>query len=210
MSLLSTAEAASIRTTLGLLLAHRSANARFRATPATASFGMPVSVVDGPGAKKQVGRIAARRIVATVENAQPQGNGTEGQYPGYLMGQLNETAINGALDTAVAFADSEGPPRPAAIEIVPVNLFPESLFERPAGLGDADAVAAVATELAPTPTDFGLMDLERRAAVAARVNDGRGRLVAHREPPTRGAVPPDVVASRRLLHTNFATSTVAT
>ena len=91
----------------------------------TLANGIPVIV--GLGPKKQMVRIATRRIVAMMTDVQSVRDWTNGQQPSPSVGLLNPTPILGNEKLSIAERIPASGPFPAPVSYV--NFFPESMSD---------------------------------------------------------------------------------
>lgn len=89
-----------------------------------ASFPSRVHDVVVCGSSKQMGGIAAERVVAGMANIQARGERSLGQLVSKTM--RLDSGMTGGIETAISTRSSARFPGPAFVRPAPVNLFPET------------------------------------------------------------------------------------
>ena len=156
----------------------------------------PTRVLDSPDNVDPLIVVArAERHVTGVEYAQVVRNGLAArQDPGDPMGILvSALPSNGSVGVATACR-----PEPAITGPIDVGAKDVGKGDDPAG--DSSGAAACVTAIPGRPKTAGRLAVDTVPALRAR-DGNRGTIRLHREPPTRGAVPPDIRLSRGVLAT---------
>jgi hypothetical protein len=175
---------------------------RFASTSVAPTLPMAISVVVGACSKKQMGRVAARWIIAAVKHA----GGLSGrlavcQDVGDDMSQRAGATVDGRLDAAIA-TKAIGSPRPTRIGASgAIHFRPEPVGKGSALSVRAPGIALRRAELAAAFSDVSLEGREGRSARLADAGDRWGTMVAHQVTP--GVSPRPLTRCGGTLRCNF-------
>jgi hypothetical protein len=91
------------------------------------TLGRSVVVIIGLGSKKQMGGIAARRVIAVVADEQPVRDGAVVDFPRNAMGEKWSSVVSTRCNLAVAVGGETSRPTPAFPFISALDFLPKAI-----------------------------------------------------------------------------------
>lgn len=154
---------------------------------AAATFVMHILCVVGLCAKKEMGWIAARRIVAYMANVHAVWYRSISKFPSNTAGDRAFVASTFSLahrEVSVSMRPATCLPLPAFVRAAPVYLFPETFFDWALMFCSVDVAGTIANRLAFDMPQFGIGMLGNRckpatAAMAVTIGDFCGWIVGY-------------------------------